>query len=201
MPKVSEAHLEARRQQILAAAMRCFAERGFHATSMRDICSESSLSAGAVYRYFASKEDLIAGMVASEVEPMLAELESLSGEARLRAMIHGLFQRPDLEREMRVEISLWAEALTNPRIAELLRSNLIPLTRVLAETIALLQGEGRVADRTPARILAQRTQGALLGGMLQATVLPEFELDAYLEAVEASLLGPRTDDQGASCHE
>ena len=60
MPKVTEAHLEARHQQILNAAGACFSRQGFHQTSMQDICREAELSPGAVYRYFSSKEDIIA---------------------------------------------------------------------------------------------------------------------------------------------
>jgi len=188
MPKVSEAHLQARRRQILQAALTCFAERGFHTTSMRDICRQAQLSAGAVYRYFESKEDLIAGMVAVEVEPMVEMLRVLEPEDRVRTIIHGSFDRPDLAREIRVEISLWAEALTNPRIAELMVSQIEPITALLAEAIASLQQRGRICDPSSARVLAERTQGNLLGGMLQLAVVPGFELDAYLTSVERSLL-------------
>ena len=59
MPKVTQAHLEARRQQILDAAFGCFARQGFHQTTMQDICREAELSPGAVYRYFDSKEAII----------------------------------------------------------------------------------------------------------------------------------------------
>jgi len=55
MPKVSDAHLAARRDQILAATARCFGRDGFHRTSMQDIVRESGISAGLVYRYFAGK--------------------------------------------------------------------------------------------------------------------------------------------------
>ncbi|MBB5918523.1 AcrR family transcriptional regulator [Nocardia transvalensis] len=64
MPRVSEEHLERRRQQILDAAQTCFARKGFHPTSMQDVFTESGLSAGAVYRYFKSKDDLIAALAA-----------------------------------------------------------------------------------------------------------------------------------------
>ncbi len=59
MPKVTEEHREARRQQILEAALTCFADNGFHQTSIQDICNEAGLSPGAVYLYFSSKEDII----------------------------------------------------------------------------------------------------------------------------------------------
>ena len=59
MPKVTEAHLEAQRQQVLDPAFACFARQGFHQTTMDDICRETGLSAGALQRYFQSKEKII----------------------------------------------------------------------------------------------------------------------------------------------
>ena len=59
MPKVSQAHLDARRAQILEAALTCFARNGFHRTTMQEIVKQSRLSPGAIYNYFASKEQII----------------------------------------------------------------------------------------------------------------------------------------------
>src|SRR5262245_17106399 len=49
-----------RRAEILAAAQRCFVRSGFHGASMQDICAEAGMSPGNLYRYFPSKEALIA---------------------------------------------------------------------------------------------------------------------------------------------
>src|SRR3954454_20910517 len=62
MPKVLPEYLEPRRREILDAAATCFTRRGFHQTTMQDICEESKLSPGAVYRYFRSKEEIIEAM-------------------------------------------------------------------------------------------------------------------------------------------
>jgi TetR/AcrR family transcriptional regulator, transcriptional repressor of aconitase len=62
MPRVSQEHLDARRRQIIDAARRCFVRNGFHATSMQDVLAEARLSAGAVYRYFPGKDDIIAAI-------------------------------------------------------------------------------------------------------------------------------------------
>src|SRR5260370_22436665 len=51
-----------RRGEILAAAQACFARSGFHQTSMQEICAEAGVSPGNLYRYFRSKEDIIAGI-------------------------------------------------------------------------------------------------------------------------------------------
>ena len=55
MPKVSEEYRTARRSEIARAALRCFARKGFDATSMADIIAESGLSAGAIYGHYKSK--------------------------------------------------------------------------------------------------------------------------------------------------
>ena len=58
-PSVPSTH---RRADILDAAARCFARLGFHQTSMQQICAEAGMSAGNLYRYFPSKEAIIAGI-------------------------------------------------------------------------------------------------------------------------------------------
>ncbi len=46
-------------QRIVAAGLKLFAERGFHGTSIPDICKEAGVAAGTIYRYFDSKEALV----------------------------------------------------------------------------------------------------------------------------------------------
>jgi TetR/AcrR family transcriptional regulator, transcriptional repressor of aconitase len=48
MPKVSQAYWDARRAQILDAAIVCFARQGFHRATMDDIVHQSKLSPGAI---------------------------------------------------------------------------------------------------------------------------------------------------------
>lgn len=52
-----------RRDQILAAAMACFRRRGFHQTTMQEICAAAEISAGALYHYFGSKAEIIGAIV------------------------------------------------------------------------------------------------------------------------------------------
>ena len=58
MPKLAVEEKEARREHILRSALRCFARRGYHATTVDDIAAEAGVSKGAPYVYFASKEAL-----------------------------------------------------------------------------------------------------------------------------------------------
>lgn len=57
-PLAMEAQKEARRQQIMEAATRVFADKGYRATTIRDIVEAAGVSVGSFYFYFASKVDL-----------------------------------------------------------------------------------------------------------------------------------------------
>ena len=114
-----------RRQQILHAAMVCFAKCGFHQTSMHDISEEAGISVGLIYRYFASKEAVI-GALAEEHKK---ELHDLLERARLAPTLldsleiiltaHCCEDNPQMHSAF--VIDLFAEAGRNPRIANLVR--------------------------------------------------------------------------------
>src|SRR4051795_3550849 len=63
-----------RRAEILEAARRCVARSGFHQASMQDICAEAGMSPGNLYRYFPSKEAIIAGIAERDRAEVGAEL-------------------------------------------------------------------------------------------------------------------------------
>jgi AcrR family transcriptional regulator len=118
MPKISDKQREGRRQQILEAALACFAEDGFHQTGMADIVKRSGLSHGAVYLYFQSKDDLIEALADDRHrrEAVLNSVAQGSGDPieGLHALV-GVYAQwltdPAGEARRRVGIHGWAEAL------------------------------------------------------------------------------------------
>jgi TetR/AcrR family transcriptional regulator, repressor for uid operon len=111
-----------RRLEILDAAQRCFARSGFHGASMQEICAEAEMSPGNLYRYFPSKEALIAGICernrAEAADSFLAVdrapgfFDGLAALAR-----HHLIERSKEEAGLCAEIM--AESRRNPEIARL----------------------------------------------------------------------------------
>ena len=111
-----------RRAEILDAAERCFALAGFHRASMQDICTEAVMSPGNLYRYFPSKEALIAGICErnradavdsfNQVEDAPDFFDALAGLAR-----YHLVDRTDDEVSICAEIM--AESRRHPDIRQL----------------------------------------------------------------------------------
>ncbi len=149
MPKISDAKRDARRRQVLDAALACFSEAGFHQTGMADIVRRSGLSHGAVYLYFPSKNDLIEALAVdrhrSEAALNAAALANADPLDALRVLAHSYalsLVDPAGEARRRVGVNGWAEALRNDRVraavlegAEAARFTLGPLIERLAPDI------------------------------------------------------------------
>jgi AcrR family transcriptional regulator len=141
MPKVAQAHLDARRQQIVDAARRRFASDGFARTSMADIVIESGLSTGAIYRYFTSKDEIVIAVCEQGTDALPA---ALTAEA-----IHGFLEHiRTLARDKdhaRLTAQIYAEAAISPALAAIVQQQLAALRSTVA---ALMPGRrGAVANR------------------------------------------------------
>lgn len=132
MPKVSQAHLDARRQQIVDAARARFASHGFARTSMADLVAASGLSIGAIYRYFASKDEIVAAICEQSDGVLPAELTAES--------IHGFLEHVrTLAREhdhARLVAQIYAEAAISPPLAAIVEQQLSRLRARVATLLA-----------------------------------------------------------------
>jgi AcrR family transcriptional regulator len=173
MAKFTDTQKEGRRQEILAAALRCFARNGFHSTVIADIVREAGVSQGTFYLYFKTKDDVIAALAddrgqsdaminaiaGAEADPVvaLAILFELHGRTLADA------KRAD---ERRVIVQGWAEALRNDSIRQRLIANASRVQQQIALLIERGQQTGRFrADAEPqgiARALIALFQGLTL---------------------------------------
>jgi AcrR family transcriptional regulator len=193
MPRVTEEHLEARRRQILDAAVACFAHEGFHRTTIPNIAREAGLSAGAIYRYFESKDELIEAIADERHARERELLESVRGVsdpaaalAALAREFFGLLDDPDERLRRRVGVQVWAEALRNPAILALVRRGagqpLAELTRVVRSAQQGGQLPAELDPAATARVLMSGFYGLVLQ---QAWDEEDVDVEAYLRAASA----------------
>jgi len=163
MPKVTEAHLEARRSQILDAAWACFARKGYHQATMHDICQESGLSPGAVYRYFESKEAILVAINERSQEmgrALVEEARSLAGGPLNTLEVIGqtmlsYFNDPMVETTTRINIEIWPEIIRNDQLRASVREELTFWHRAVAQLLSEAKERGQLkAEVDPASLAA-----------------------------------------------
>lgn len=74
---------ELRRQQIMAAAKKLFASKGFSRATIEEIAKEAELSPGTLYLYFKNKDELFAALSIKILRYLITRLEKLHGEINL----------------------------------------------------------------------------------------------------------------------
>ena len=91
MPKVTEAFVEARREEILNACERLYRTVDFKDITVKDIADMTSLSRASVYNYFQTKEEIFLGLLKREYDLWSASLFELRDE--IEALSVGEFAR------------------------------------------------------------------------------------------------------------
>jgi HlyD family secretion protein len=196
MPKINIDTQAARREHILDAAERCFAERGFHSTSMHDICRAAAVSPGALYTYFSSKEQLIAGICDREKGKLVEELAVVGEAEDFMAALSALGEAYCVQQppeKLRLHVEMNAEALRNPAILEIVRSVddfvLTSFVRLLNQA----KEEGRINPSVDTAALAQVMSVIGDGMCWQRAMNSDFDACAVMPVVMgllSSLLQP-----------
>lgn len=152
MARVTEAHVEARKNQILDAAWNCFAQRGYHQTTMQDIATEAGISAGAIYRYYPSKESVLASIFERNTERYAEILADVQGEVEepldvlgsvAQAML-ATFDDPLFETNTMMDIEIRPEVIRNKVLRDRNRKQLEFWRSTLTELIGQARDRGEL---------------------------------------------------------
>jgi TetR/AcrR family transcriptional repressor of uid operon len=191
---------DARCRQVLDAAALCFAQNGFHGTSMTELARAAGMSVGHIYHYFDSKEALIAALVDSELRKQLARFETLRQQDDvLQALVdgaeEGLAARLDpTQAGLRLEIL--AEAGRNPKIAAVVQAADDATRRTLRDVVAKA-----LPGSVPARALDARVELVIAifeGMMIRAVRHPALDRAGVLAALKPAIRHILAPDRGAT---
>lgn len=197
MPRVTEAHREARRAQIRAAALRAFSAKGYQRASISDVVAESGLSAGAIYGHYDGKQALFAAVAEEVLSRRSTEIDAAGGDGvppspiEVLTILTGGMTR-DLE-DGKVLVQLWSESTVDPVIHDVVQHVVVDLRNVLTAALeAWFGGRPDLAPDGPdtaARLLLPVLMGLGQGFLMQRALLDDFDPERYLAAAAAVLPG------------
>jgi len=172
-----------RRRQIMDAAIACFRRRGFHQATMQEICAEANISAGALYRYFASKTDIIAAIAEdkhAETDVLFLEAARNGSAIDALSMVARDFFEKFADGDGALIADIFAECIRDDAIAKALHKINACSTAYCIEAIKAGQARGDI-DRTldPDRA-ANILFAAIEGVGLRRAFLREIDTEAAL---------------------
>jgi AcrR family transcriptional regulator len=194
MPKLRPETRVERRHDLIEAAWRCAARRGFRDLTVDDVCAEAGVSKGAFYGYFEQKQDLLLALLQDDAAALDRELERItsrsgSGVERVRQFARAMLARGEDAARVQVRADLWADLLTE----DVVRQRLAEATQRRRELVrgwieeAVASGElAPIPANALASILLALADGLMLHGALDPAA---FRWSNVRRAIDVLLAG------------
>jgi AcrR family transcriptional regulator len=201
MPKISDERRAQRREVILAAARACFERNGLHATKMDDIIRRSGLSAGAVYSYFGTKDELVlAALTSSMAELGIAfaplfdpakTLPPLEFVTELTATLRRFTKKDGVDRT-RIAMHGWSEQQRNEGIRATMQAIYHGLRGQIQGVAERWRASGIISADAVDGDVASLIFSLVLGFVAQTAILGEVDPARHARAL-AELIAPKVD--------
>src|SRR6184192_3119700 len=164
---------EPSREQLMAAAIDCFARLGYQGTTIDRIARDAGVTKGAVYYHFRDKQQLLFEAVKDHVgefeRQVLAEVTpELDAMGALRRVVDVCFFHATVSNHRRFIITLMVEALdTNPALSVEFRNILRRMRVFLADVVRRGQQRGALRHDVSAEAAAAAIAGGIMGAEIQ----------------------------------
>jgi AcrR family transcriptional regulator len=178
-PKV----IEDRREQILDAAMRVFAQKGFLRATNKDIAREAGITPGLIYHYFDNKEAVLMGVIESRsplyiVRTLPAQALEQPPAMLLRFLLTRALEAVESEQFVRLIRVFLPEVIYNPELAPLGVRVIQQVIHFLDSYLAACIERGDLR-RTNTALVAQTLIGSIMGFLLRRQILRDPEALQY----------------------
>lgn len=154
MPRVVPEYKEEAKGRILEAANQIFAEKGYRQATMDDVAKKIGVSKGALYLYFASKEELFEEICRTEPLGLKEILYSTFNEKRKPLESASEFFDAMMKRygsNLGLGFEIFSEASRNPSLRRVLKKTQDGYVEVLTSFLGQLQKKGFVSDQLDLR--------------------------------------------------
>jgi AcrR family transcriptional regulator len=185
VPRVSEDHLTARREQILTAARACFLRKGLHHTSMQDLIKEAGLSVGAVYRYFKSKDEIIAAIAEGVVSGISQRIDELAGRRlplleSLSVLLDVIDEQLGPDGALPIALQIWAESTVDPTIKAIVHERYTALRASVRVLVAQAVESGELPPEAGIDDVTGAYYALIPGYALQRLLIGTPDRDGFL---------------------
>jgi AcrR family transcriptional regulator len=183
---IEELLISARRNQILDAATRVFAEKGVHRATIKDIARAAGIADGTIYNYFASKDALLIGILdrvnqSQQRTEHFAQAEENDVAEFIRSYLGQRLARLS-ETGLDVFRVLFSELLVNRELCETYYRQVVEPTFAIADPHLMARAaQGVIQTRDPQ--LANRAIAGMVLGVLLLRVLGDPYLQAHWDQV------------------
>ncbi len=195
-PKMTEAHVEARRKQIIDAARACFLERGFHATKIQDIATRAGLSTGTPYRYFESKDDIVAAMCSEALDRNRQRFGTLDLSAASRVIFEELStvyfaaaHEPGAVDAARLTLQVWEESSRSEQAGKVLLEDFGMIQAHVSKIVIRAQEQCEIDIALDPVSVAQTMVSLVLGLIVLRAAGTDVDVKKYEEATRALVTG------------
>ena len=167
-----------RQSRILDAAERCFVRSGFHRTTMQDVAAEAGMSPGNLYRYFPSKDAIVAGLTERDRSQMAQDFAAFENGADFMATFMAL-GRKHFEEEPRERailcLEIWAESARNPAFAAMCAEFEQDVIRRLRDVLQQALDRGEIAPSVDPHAAATAIMTLGNGLFVRRAIAPDFD--------------------------
>lgn len=185
MPKVSPDYVEARREQILAGARRCFARWGYEGATVPRLVEAIGLSHGAIFNYYPSKLDLFFDLAVRDHD----RLERVWEEEGFAALVRVVAaEDPDW---LAVYLEFNRLLRTEPKLASRWRRSARSSDRSRPEWLDRERDAGRIRSDVPRETLFVFLHTLVDGLALLRTSGAKIDVEPLIEFVAGALAPPR----------
>jgi AcrR family transcriptional regulator len=167
--------VEDRREQILDAAMKVFAEKGFARTTNKDIAREAGITAGLIYHYFDSKEAVFKAIIEqrsplSIIRSLPAEILALPPATFLPFLAQQVLGIVENEPFVQILRMILPEIIYNPELTPVGSELIQKVSEFLATYFATHMHEGNLRQTDPA-LVAHMFMGNIMSFVLRRQIL------------------------------
>ncbi len=198
MPKITEEKKQQRREEIMSSAFRCFASKGFSATTMRDIFEESGLSSGAVYSYFKNKEAIVYELCSRRTENYVDHLEKKVKDedveigtllADIIESYVGGFGDPTFDEKSKVNAQMWSEGVMKEEIREAANALFDRYVSALSLPISRAQSRNEIDPDLDATMVAEVMITMIFGLDLRKASKETFDIHGFAKVTRSLFSG------------